>query len=157
MPTFRGTTKQSRESWKSDDGKVTAYELIIDANGADMRVQTYSKAISQIGWTGEFETYEKNGRTFAKQPQKERSFGGGGGAKVPQDQFTMYLSYAKDLAIAALKDGKFDGAFYGELLDNVLLGGKTLYDGRPGNETEEKTDDPVVEPLDDPWAGIDAQ
>ena len=49
----------------------------------------------------------------------------------PQDPFTMYLSYAKDIAVALIaKDGELNDVKYARILDQVSLGGHQLYDGR---------------------------
>lgn len=140
MPTFENvTTKSANEVWKTPDGKMTISEIVLDIAGKDVKAKTYSNAIATVGWSGTVESYEKTGRngveTFVKQPQKEGFSGGGRSFAKPQgDQFTMYLSYAKDVAVAMLENGKLDEVKFGEVLDSIADGGKTLYEARPGAE-----------------------
>jgi hypothetical protein len=141
MPQLQVKTLSAEEAWKSPDGKITIFKLTLEHNGQEVGAKTYSKAIATTGWQGTVETYEKSGRngaeTFVKQPQREGFAPGGastrnyGGAKPVADNFTMFLSYAKDLAIACIKDGKFDDKLYAELLDTVEVGGKVLFNARP--------------------------
>ena len=74
-------------------------------------------------------------------------------SKAPFDSFTMYLSYAKDLAVCAVVDGKFDTELYASVLDAVNTGAYVLYDNRPDapdKPTETKVDDSwITEPTDD--------
>jgi hypothetical protein len=105
MPNMQATTKLSEKVWSSPDGQKTIYKVTLEADGQQVTAKTFSDAISQIGWSGQVETYEKEGRqgseTFVKQPPKEGGWQGGGGGKSyggggskPQaDQFTMYLSH----------------------------------------------------------------
>lgn len=154
MPTFTVTTKSSEQVWKSPDGQRTISKVVLDINGEDMNASTYSKAIAEVGFSGEVETYEKSGKygveTFVKQlPKENPSYGGSqasprtGGGKPQGDSFTMYLSYAKDLAVALLatKEG-FDEGKYGELLSAVSAGGESLYEAH--NKPEPKEAPPAV-------------
>lgn len=157
MAVLEVTTKSAEEVWKSPDGKITMFKLLLDFEGKPFEAKTYSKAIATEGWSGEVESYEKAGKngteTFVKQPQKEGGWqgsgsGSGGGGKSfakPQDQFTMFLSYAKDLASFCVADGKFDPKLYAELLESVAAGGAQLYAARPTAEPEAKAQvDPKV-------------
>lgn len=171
MPTLEVTTKYSRSVWKSPDGQREIFEVTLESDNQELKAKTYSKDIGQVGWVGTVESYEKEGRngaeTFVKQPQKE-GFQGGGSfgrqsssrtaapSKFSGDQFTMYLSYAKDIAVALLasKEG-FSEEKYGVMLDAVALGGETLYEAHnakpddinhtPEQSSEQLTLDP---PLD---------
>lgn len=150
MPTLSVKTVTSEKVWASPDGQKTIYKVSLDFGGKQAEAKTYSQAIATVGWQGEVETYEKQGRngteTFVKQPQKEQgSYGGGrshGGYKKPEfDNFTMYLSYAKDLVVASIHEGKFDGDLYDSLLTATAAGGAELYASRPNAEPT-----PAVEP-----------
>lgn len=146
MPTVEGVrTKSASSVWRSPDGQREIFEVIFDYQGQELKAKTYSKAITQEGWSGTVETSEKEGKygleTWVKQPQREGGYqggggyrGGGGGAKA--DPFTMYLSYAKDLAVASVTTDNngvrsFDTKLYVDLLDAVSAGGFQLYAGRP--------------------------
>lgn len=144
MPTLQVTTKTAEQVWSKGD--LAIFKLTLDYNGQEVSAKTYSKTISKPGWTGTVESYEKEGRngseTFVKQPQKEggyqpqgnsRPASSGGGNKPQGDNFTMYLSYAKDIAVAMYaKDGKLDRDAYAAILDDVNTGGLTLFEAREG-------------------------
>lgn len=144
MARLEVTTKTAEQVWTSPDGKLTIFKIGLEYQGKPFDAKTYSKTVATVGWRGEVESYEKQGRngpeTFVKQPQKEGGWQGGGGAKREQDPFTMFLAYAKDLAIACTvstdKGVVFDSGSYAELLDAVSAGGLQLYTSRPGAEKE---------------------
>ncbi len=173
MPTMNATTKLSEKVWSSPDGQKTIYKITLDVDGQQVSAKTYSDAISQIGWSGTVETYEKEGRmgaeTFVKQPPKEGSWsggsgaggGGGGGnylsktatgAKKDFDNFAMYMSYAKDLVVALQSTEGFDKDKFVELLAATVEGGKLLYGKRPGGES---ADDAVDLNLSDSGQPLD--
>lgn len=146
MARLQVTTKDAEQVWQSPDGKITIFKVSLEYEGKAFEAKTYSKAIATVGWSGEVESYKKPGRNgdeaFVKQPQKE---GGFGGSRRDVDPFTMYLSYSKDLAIAMLDKGVVDEAAFGEVLNTILLGGKTLYEGRPTAQAQEVSETPAVE------------
>jgi len=143
MPQLEVTTKSSEQVWSTPDGKMTIFKILLDYNGNEVQAKTYSKTIATAGWSGTVETYEKTGRngseTFVKQPQKEGFTqgsqgtvrGNNGGGSKPVDNFTMYLSYAKDVAIACINEGKFNDKLYSDVLAAVEAGGAQLYSSRP--------------------------
>lgn len=155
MPTLNVKTSEAEKVWSSPDGQRKIYKVTLDFDGKEVVAKTYSEAIATEGWEGSVETYEKTGRngaeTFVKQPPKDSTYGGGG-RSYPQrtsggsttgkfDNYTMYLSYAKDVAVALLgtKDG-FSEEKYAELLEAIKTGGDVLYDGRPEAKDEAKED-----------------
>lgn len=75
MPLFQTTTKESRSVWKSPDGQREIFEVTLDYQGQTFKAKTYSRDISVVGFIGEVESYEKEGRngseTFVKQAPKE--------------------------------------------------------------------------------------
>lgn len=170
MPVFEAKTQLSESVWKSPDGQREIFKVTLDIDGHPMVAKTYSKDISVIGWAGSVESYEKPGRngaeTFVKQPPKEdggyspRGATQGGGGSKPfnrpaQDQFTMYLSYAKDIAVAMLKDGKLDEGEYGKVLDAVSNGGDVLYNSRPDAPKKDVNVDPAeLDTVIDPDAAL---
>lgn len=104
--------------------------------------------------------FQGGGGNFGGSPSSVRSDSGtatnqtGSSKGFNSDPFTMYLSYAKDIVVALVgsKEG-YDPDKFIQLLDDVAAGGKTLYDGRPGNEKAEKAAEPVkaaeTKPVDD--------
>lgn len=165
MPTFNNAkVLSSTQIWASPDGQRKIYELTIQLDtGQTVTAKSYSDRLT-TGFVGDIETYEKPGRngveTFAKQAPKEGGFtpGGGGfkggGAKPIADPFTMYLSYAKDIAVALIgqgilpsndADGKIFEQLFGNAINVALLGGHKLHDGRPGAEPQQtQLDTPAV-------------
>jgi hypothetical protein len=145
-------TVGSELAWQSPDGTRKIYKVTLDVNGQTAMANTYSEKISQVGWSGEVESYEKPGKgdfpaqTFVKQPQKEGGYGGGGRASRETDPFTMYLSYAKDLAIACVTEGTFHENLYAILLEAVEAGGSQLYESRPGAEQKAVAATPQAPP-----------
>lgn len=163
MPTLNVKTSESEQVWASPDGQRKIYKVTLDFEGKPVAAKTYSDAIAAVGWEGTVETYEKPGRngneTFVKQPPKENPGYGGSQASTPAgggksskpafDNYTMYLSYAKDLAVALVgtKEG-FSDEKYAELLDAVNTGGDVLYAGRPDAPKDEPVEiKPVVTPM----------
>lgn len=77
MPVFNATTKSAESVWKSPDGQREIFSVKLDVGGKEFEAKTYSRDISQAGFTGEVESYEKPGQngkpaqTFVKQAQKE--------------------------------------------------------------------------------------
>lgn len=161
MPNMNVSTKASREVWKSPDGQRTITEVILDYNGQELKAKTYSNQIAVVGFSGEVETYEKQGKqgmeTFVKQASKDGvAYGGSKGSTRQADPFTMFLSYAKDLAVVCVMDGKFDNKLFAELLEAVSAGGEQLFNSRPGADpvtavmgATKKLDEP------DPFDGIE--
>lgn len=134
MPTINAITKSSKQVWASPDGQKKIFKVLLEVDGAEMQASTYSDAIAKVGWAGEVETYEKTGKfgieTFVKQAKKE-GYGGypNKGTKPQGDQYTMYLSYAKDVLVAQINNGAkpdFDVA-----MQTIIAGGHMLYDSRP--------------------------
>ena len=78
---------------------------------------------------------------------KQGPSGGYGGSKPSGDQFTMYLSYAKDLVVAQIEAGT--KIPLSEAIELTLGGGHRLYDGRPGVQPEQAKLDVVHEPTND--------
>lgn len=171
MPTLSAKTIEAVSIWKTPDGSREIFEVALEHDGKTFKAKTYSKDISKVGWEGDIESYEKQGRngseTFVKQPAKEFTPGSpgaspgkfGGGSKPSFDQFTMYLSYAKDLAVAMLDKGELDEVKYAKVLDAVATGGQTLYDGRPDapkqEKPAEKPKDVVEEAVDEAQLNLD--
>ncbi len=152
MPTFNTKTTSSKQIWASPDGQRVIFEVTLDYQGQPFTAKTYSKDISNVGWSGEVETYEKQGQrgseTFVKQSPKEGFTPSSGSTERSssgkQDQFTMYLSYAKDIAIGTMTStGQINEAEFKKTLALVLAGGHELYDGRPGAEPKAESTQPL--------------
>lgn len=171
MPSLNVKTVAAEQVWKSPDGQRTIFKVALDTGNGNMEAKTYSGAIGNVGWSGEIITEEKQGRngaeTFVKQPPKEGGFtpyqggsqkstggtGSSSSSKREFDNFTMYLSYAKDLVVALQQTEGFKQDVYEQLLTATIKGGKALYEHRPGGESE-KVDlnkpDEIVEVPDEP-------
>lgn len=147
MPTLQVKTVSSKEIWKTPDGQKVIWEVQLDMNGTVYTAKTYSKAISQIGWSGTVESYEKPGRngseTFVKQPQKEQGYQGKS-SQQPKNEFTMYLAYVKDIAVALINAGKSLDELPA-IVERVALEGKHLFSLREGADTPLVSETPVDE------------
>lgn len=172
MPQVQVKVTGSEKVWSSPDGQRTIHKVTLDHDGQELTAKTFSDAIAVVGWSGTVMTEDrptKSGgtETFVKQPPKEGGYQNrtsspqGSWSGGTKDNYTMYLSYAKDIAVAMLKDGKLDENAFGEVLAAVNAGGKTLYeyrvDAEKPEETPEKTeldkvfDDLETIPEDSPW------
>lgn len=98
MPQIRVTTKRAEQVWQSPDGQRTIYSVVLEYNGQQTTAKTYSRAIGSEGFSGEVETYEKQGKngteTFVKQVQKEGGYQGGGGSRQPRDDSHIRAQWA---------------------------------------------------------------
>jgi hypothetical protein len=150
VPNFSNvTTIAGQQTWQSDDGRIKKYEVVLDVDGKHFKADTYSEKISQKGWKGDIETYEKadrNGvvRTYVKQPAREGGYpnrGGGGGKSSPADSHTMYTSYVKDIAIALLETSDYSAKKLGEVVDEVSAKGTWLWNQRPDNNSPSRPAD----------------
>jgi hypothetical protein len=82
MPVLKIKTIESKVGWTNPSNPdMVSYDLTIDVGGKKAEARTYSKAVAELGFEGEVETYEKNDHTYLKQKQTgsfqpRRSFGG---------------------------------------------------------------------------------
>jgi hypothetical protein len=143
MPTFQGRTVDSNQVWASPDGQRKLYSVTIDVGGKQANAKTWSEQIAKAGFSGEIETYEKEGKqgieTFVKQVQKDyqKDFKKGSYQKPMDNPHTMYLSYAKDIAVAMIMGAGFDPKEYAKIIETVAEAGNTLYSNRPGATNEQ--------------------
>lgn len=171
----------AEEVWKSPDGQRTIHEVTFDYEGHPMKAKTYSSAIAAIGWSGTLESYEMEGKggrpsqTFVKQPPKEGGFTGSfntsntaargtGTAPTglkPFDNYTMYLSYVKDIAVALINSKAYTVERLNEIASDVANTGEAFYNQRPDapktdtapekTELDKAFDDFGSGPTDEPW------
>lgn len=112
MPIFKLKTTQAEKVWASPDGKIKIFKLTMDYNGKPLDAKTYSEAIATVGFEGEVETYEKQGRngveTFIKQVQKEGEYGARPGrtSYVPKDEKAISAMWAIGQAINVAANSK---------------------------------------------------
>lgn len=154
-------------SYETKFGQMTSYKIkLVDVDKPVELSQKASTPAPQAGQTlhGHIEE-SQYGPKFKKEQQQafgvmsstsSGSWNGQGkssgfSGKFQSDPFTMYLSYAKDIAVAliATKDG-FDSEKFGAILEEVIAGGKTLYNERPGAETKEDKKEDTL-PDDASW------
>lgn len=136
--TIRGVSRNIRE-YSSKFGDMKSYKVALDGPDVapDEPIEISRKASSPAPQAGDsLEGHIEDGQYGKKFKQDYNSggFSGGtkasGGSKVG-DPFAMYLSYAKDIAVAMLdKDHKLDEGQYGLVLAAVIAGGQTLYEGK---------------------------
>lgn len=138
---------QETRSFETKFGSMISYKLKLD--GVDTPVELAQKSttpaptegtvlhghIEETSFGPKFKKEQPQGQGFGGSPAT-RSQGGASSKSFQSDPFTMYLSYAKDIKVAEIAAGRIDAKVsYDELLDDVLVGAKVLYEGRPGNET----------------------
>jgi hypothetical protein len=94
-------TKSVTEVWKAPDGNRVLYEVVLEVNGKLVKVKTWSEKVATVGFKGDLESYQKEGRdgtdTFVKQKPKE---GGFGGQRQPKDEAAIKAMFAIKAAIA---------------------------------------------------------
>lgn len=155
--TIKAVNPQTR-AYSTKFGEMVSYKVLFE--GIDTPVEISQKASSKAPAVGdsvdgtidmsapygpkfkkEFNqgSFGSGGSSFGQSSQGNRTnqSSGSTGGKFNSDPFTMYLSYAKDVAVAliASKNG-YDASKFAEVLDDVITGGKTLYGSRPGAEPE---------------------
>lgn len=65
---MRTKTVHSEKIWQSPDGQKSIWEVLLDADGKEYKLKTFSPRISQIGFEGEIESYvNPRGDRFVKQ------------------------------------------------------------------------------------------
>lgn len=78
MPKLNVKTLESKVGWTNpENADMVSYDVVIDVNGRKAQARTYSKAIAEVGFEGEVETYEKKDHTYLKQVQKEGAWNNG--------------------------------------------------------------------------------
>lgn len=149
-------------------GPMISYKLKLE--GHDTPVELGQKSTTPAPQEGQTLNGHIEETQYGPKFKKEQAFGGGGGgftqspAATSQktgggtqthqgtigdnSPFTMYLSYAKDIAVALITAGKgtIDQDKYAEALDIVLHGGKTLFEGRPDAPGSKPDGEPLPEP-----------
>lgn len=159
--TIKAVSEHTR-TYDTKFGQMISYKLKLD--GVDAPVELGQKTTTpapQAGQTlyGHIEETTFGPKFKKEQPQdfgQARTSSGStptstSKGKFDNDPFTMYLSYAKDIAVTLIEAGVQKEEFeevYGFYLENAVLGGKTLYEGRPGAAPKEEAvsaDTPVAE------------
>lgn len=138
--------------------RIVAHRIVMDVNGKENTLETYSDAIAQQGWQGMVEIYEKNKRFYVRQAPKDNfnasnpaqglsSYNNKTTPSIPKattgftdNSHTMYTAYAKDIAVAliAASAGEWHDARYREIMDDVSEAGIRLYQCRPGGKVISK-------------------
>ncbi len=120
MSIFTATTTASRSVWQSPDLARQIFEVMLDVNGQPMKASTFSEIIAEVGWGGQLESYEKEGKkgaqTFVRQAPKED--GGHSGATQgvaparssyqPKDEAAIKAMFAIKTAVMWLTDSTPD-------------------------------------------------
>lgn len=138
---------------------IRIWKIKLEINGQRDTYSTMSQAVATDGFAGDLELYTNDkGKEYVRQLKKPDS---PGVAQGHGDQFTMYLSYAKDLVVALQESSGFDKELFKTLLSATIKGGKALYNARPG-----ATEAPDIKPSgssvsaensQDPFAGVNLE
>lgn len=156
--TIQAVSPETR-AYESKYGAMVSYKVMFEGNPQAVEIsQKQTTPAPKVGDTLDG-TIDMSGQ-YGPKFKKEYNQGVGGfpsgspspmGARpsstkfTPQDQFTMYLSYSKDIVVALINSGaKLD---HETAIQMALGGGHALYDGRPGAE-------PKVEAVPDKLADM---
>lgn len=158
--TIKAVNPQAR-SYETKFGSMVSYKVMFENFETVVEIsQKASSPAPKVGDTveGTIDMSAPYGPKFKKeynqggfgsptgQSTQGRSAGStSGSSKFEKDPFTMYLSYAKDVAVAliASKEGFVEEKF-ASILESVLVGGETLYNNRPGVKEPETVKDNVA-------------
>lgn len=114
MPLLQVKTTSAEQVWASPDGNRKIYKLTLDYQGKPVSAKTFSHDIAVVGWEGEVDLYEKEGKqgleVFVRQAPKEggsygqagTSNGSTGTSKpsyVPKDEKAIQAMWAISQAI----------------------------------------------------------
>lgn len=91
---MKAKTVSSKETWKAPDGQRTIWDVVLEADGKDYRLKTYSAKIAEVGFEGEVESYTNDrGDKFVKQVPKEQP-AHYGGSYQPRDDAAIRAQWA---------------------------------------------------------------
>lgn len=103
---MRAKTKSSEQAWKSPDGSRIIWNVVLEADGKEYPLKTFSEKISQVGFEGDIESYTtQRGEQFVKQvPKPQGGYGGGKGGNnyQPRDDAAIRAQWAIGQSIALL-------------------------------------------------------
>lgn len=163
--TIKAVSPETR-TYQTQYGDMVSYRVKFEETDDNTIVEVSQKASTPAPTVGQVlnGTIDMSSK-FGPKFKKEYSQGGGftqkatsspstsslrsGRAGFQTDPFTMYLSYAKDIAVALIgSKAGYNEEQFGKILEDVMAGGKTLYDDRPGAERKEESKD-VIPTADD--------
>jgi hypothetical protein len=68
---MRAKTVSSEQVWQSPDGEKTIWNVVLEADGKQYPLKTFSSKIAEVGYEGEVESYvNQRGDRFVKQAPK---------------------------------------------------------------------------------------
>jgi hypothetical protein len=75
---MRAKTISSEQVWQSPDGQKTIWNVVLEADGKQYPLKTFSSRIAEVGFEGEVESYaNQRGDRFVKQVPKAPAVAGG--------------------------------------------------------------------------------
>lgn len=129
------------KEWDSQHGPMKTYRVIFDDDNTIVQLnQKASTPAPKVGDSIEG-TVDMSGDYGPKFVKAFAPKGGGGGSRPMADPKTMYVSYAKDIAIALIAHGvlpsgdKFEAEF-NAAINFVGIGGETLNKGKGADEAK---------------------
>lgn len=129
-------------SYTTQYGDMKSYKVKLP--GVNDAVEVSQKASTPPPVAGDTLTGTVESSSFGPKFKKEftpKAPGGGGGfggGRPQSDPFTMYLSYAKDIAVARINAG-IDKREVTDMIDEVLANAYIMYGGRPEAQSAVKT------------------
>jgi hypothetical protein len=96
---MRAKTVNSEQVWRSPDGQKTIWNVVLEAEGKQYPLKTFSQKIAEPGFEGEVESYaNQRGDRFVKQTPKAPVPGQAGG--YSRDDAAIKAQWAIGQAIA---------------------------------------------------------
>jgi hypothetical protein len=99
---MRAKTLQSEQVWQSPDGQKTIWNVVIEADGKQYPLKTFSGKVAEVGFEGEVESYtNQRGDRFVKQLPKPATHEAAGKG-YSRDDAAIKAQWAIGQAIAYL-------------------------------------------------------
>ena len=74
---MRAKTIKSEQVWQSPDGQKTIWEVVLEADGKQYPLKTFSAKVAEVGFEGDVESYlNQRGDRFVKQVPTAKPGGG---------------------------------------------------------------------------------
>lgn len=65
---MKAKTTKSEQVWQSPDGQKTIWQIVLEADGKEYPLKTFSAKVAEVGFEGEVESYSnQRGDRFVKQ------------------------------------------------------------------------------------------
>lgn len=104
---MRAKTTKTEQAWQSPDGSRTIWKVVLETDGKQYPLQTFSQKIAEVGFEGDVETYlSKKGDRFVRQVAKERNYSGGNQRSDAATQESIARAVALKAAVDLFAPGQ---------------------------------------------------